>query len=54
MRGLRLEREAENGGILVSDVVRQAVAGKEFEFTDRGEVSLKGFDGPVRAWSVEW
>ena len=50
----RLESEAENGGILVSDVVRSAVAGKEFEFVDRGEVSLKGFDEPVRAWSVEW
>jgi adenylate cyclase len=50
----RLESEAENGGILVSEVVRQAVAGKEFEFTDRGEVSLKGFDERVRAWSVEW
>ena len=50
----RLESEAENGSILVSDVVRSAVAGKEFEFVDRGEVSLKGFDEPVRAWSVEW
>jgi len=50
----RLESEAENGGILVSDVVRSAVAGKEFGFVDRGEVSLKGFDEPVRAWSVEW
>ena len=50
----RLESEAENGGILVSDVVRSAVAGKEFEFVDRGEVSLKGFDEPVRAWSVAW
>ena len=31
-----------------------AAADKEFEFVDRGEVSLKGFDEPVRAWSVEW
>ena len=38
----RLESEAGDGGILVSDVVRQAVAGKSFDFTDRGEVSLKG------------
>ncbi len=50
----RLESEAESGGILVSEVVRQAVAGKEFEFVDKGEVSLKGFDEPVRAWSDEW
>ena len=50
----RLESEADHGGILVSEVVRQAVAGKEFEFVDRGEVALKGFDEPVRAWSVGW
>jgi len=30
------------------------VMGKDFEFTDQGEVALKGFDEPVRAWSVEW
>ena len=50
----RLESEAETDGILVSDVVRQAVAGKDFEFEDRGEVELKGFDQPVRAWAVGW
>ena len=43
------ESEAEADGILVSDVVRQAVAGKDFEFEDRCEVALKGFDEPVRA-----
>ena len=50
----RLESEAEADGILVSDVVRQAVAGKDFEFEDRGEVALKGFEEPVRAWAVRW
>ena len=50
----RLESEAETDGILISDVVRQAVAGKDFEFEDRGEVELKGFEEPVRAWSVRW
>jgi len=50
----RLESEAEPNGILVSDVVRQAVAGKDFEFEDRGEVELKGFEEPVRAWAVSW
>ncbi len=29
-------------------------AGKGFEFTDQGDVALKGFDEPVRAWAVEW
>lgn len=50
----RLESAAESGGILVSDVVKQAVAGKEFAFGDRGLVELKGFDEPVRAWAVLW
>ena len=33
---------------------RQAVAGNDFEFVDQGEVVLKGFDEPVRTWSVRW
>jgi class 3 adenylate cyclase len=37
---------------LVSDVVRQVVAGKGFEFEDRGEVELKGFDQPVPLFEV--
>ena len=40
---------ADTGGILVSDVVRQAVAGKDFTFEDRGEVELRGFEEPVPA-----
>ena len=50
----RIAGKAEGGTILASDVVRQLVAGKDFEFMDQGEVSLKGFEEPVRAWSVEW
>ena len=50
----RLESAAPVNGILVSDVVKQAVVGKDFEFRDAGEVALKGFEEPVRAWSVSW
>jgi adenylate cyclase len=50
----RLESAADSNGILVSDVVKQAVAGKEFVFEDRGLVELKGFEEPVRAWAVRW
>ena len=46
-------RPFENG-ILVSDVVKQMVMGKEFTFTHQGEVALKGFEEPVRAWAVAW
>jgi class 3 adenylate cyclase len=50
----RLESAAPENGILVSDVVKQMVMGKEFAFADQGEVVLKGFDEPVRAWAVAW
>ncbi len=45
---------AKGGEILASDVVRQLVKGKDFLFADRGEVSLKGFDEPVRLHEVRW
>ena len=50
----RLESAADVNGILVSEVVRQAGAGKAFDFKDRGELTLKGFEEPVRAWVVRW
>ena len=40
--------------ILVSDVVRQLVAGKGFLFADRGEMVLRGFEDPVRIYEVRW
>ena len=46
--------EASGGEILVSDVVRQLAAGKEFLFSDRGVAALKGFDEPVRLFEVRW
>ena len=50
----RLESAAATNGILVSDVVKQMVMGKDFEFADQGEVALKGFEEPVRAWAGAW
>jgi class 3 adenylate cyclase len=50
----RLESAADVNGILVSDVVKQMMTGKDFEFEDRGLVELKGFEEPVRAWAVRW
>jgi class 3 adenylate cyclase len=46
--------EASGGEILVSDVVRQLAAGKDFLFSDRGVADLKGFDEPVRLFEVRW
>jgi class 3 adenylate cyclase len=42
------------GQILVSGVVRDLTAGKGFRFKDRGEETLKGFDEPVRLFTVDW
>ena len=50
----RIAAVAKGGEILASDVVRQLAKGKNFLFTDRGEVALKGFDEPVRLYAVRW
>ena len=50
----RIAAQAHGGEILVSDVVRQLVAGKGFAFDDRGEQTLKGFEDPVRVFEVRW
>ena len=48
----RICGQAGGGEIVVSDVVRQLVAGKGFLFSDRGAVALRGFEDPVRLWLV--
>jgi class 3 adenylate cyclase len=50
----RIASKAEGGEILVADVVRQLVAGKEFLFNDRGDTELRGFEDPVRVYEVRW
>ena len=50
----RITASANGGEILVSDVVRQLVKGKDFLFADRGEANLKGFDESVRLFEVRW
>jgi class 3 adenylate cyclase len=50
----RIMDQAQGGEILVSDVVRQLVAGKGFLFTDRGEAALRGFDDPTRIYELRW
>jgi len=50
----RIAAQTKGGEILVSDVVRQLVAGKGFLFNDRGDHALKGFEDPVRVFEVRW
>ena len=50
----RIAAAARGGEILASNVVRELAKGKEFVFADRGDVTLKGFDEPVRLYEVKW
>lgn len=49
----RICGHASPGGILVSNVVRELVAGKGFRFSGRGDVALKGFQDPVRLFQLQ-
>jgi class 3 adenylate cyclase len=50
----RIAAQAKGKEILVANVVRELAAGKGFLFADRGEVALRGFEGPVRLYEVRW
>jgi class 3 adenylate cyclase len=50
----RIADAATGGEILVANVVRELAAGKGFVFEDRGELSLRGFAEPVRAYALRW
>jgi adenylate cyclase len=50
----RIAAAAKGGEILVSNVARALAKGKQFLFSDGGEVALKGFDEPVRLCEVRW
>jgi class 3 adenylate cyclase len=45
---------AQPATILTSNVVRELCIGKNFTFSDRGEMAMKGFDDPVRVHEVVW
>lgn len=50
----RVAAQARGGEIVVTDVVRQLVAGKGFTFANRGPAKLRGFDDPVTLFEVRW
>jgi class 3 adenylate cyclase/pimeloyl-ACP methyl ester carboxylesterase len=50
----RAASKATAGQILVTNVVRELVAGKGFSFADAGEFEMKGFEEPVRLYEVRW
>jgi class 3 adenylate cyclase len=50
----RLCAHAAAEQIVVSNVVAELCAGKALPFEDLGEITLKGFEQPVRAHAVAW
>jgi class 3 adenylate cyclase/pimeloyl-ACP methyl ester carboxylesterase len=50
----RIADQAKGGEILASNVVRELVAGKRFEFASRGRSALRGFDEPVEVYEIRW
>jgi class 3 adenylate cyclase len=50
----RIAARAAGGEVLVSNVVRELVAGKGFAFASRGEEVLRGFEDPVRIYELNW
>lgn len=50
----RIRDTALPGEILVSNVVRELVAGKEFLFSDRGHAAMKGFEEPIRLFELHY
>jgi class 3 adenylate cyclase len=52
--GARLCSHAQPEQILVSNTIAELCLGKGLLFEDVGEVTLKGFNSPVRAHSAAW
>jgi class 3 adenylate cyclase len=50
----RLCAHAEPAQILAVQLVLDQCHGKEFPFSDLGEVTLKGFDHAIRVYEVKW
>jgi class 3 adenylate cyclase len=50
----RLCAHAQPEQILVSNAIAELCLGKGLSFEDLGEVTLKGFDSPVRAHAAAW
>ena len=54
IQAARVVGKADGGQVLVTDTVRNLVAGKDYRFSDRGTHDLKGFEEPARLFEVGW
>jgi class 3 adenylate cyclase/acyl dehydratase/pimeloyl-ACP methyl ester carboxylesterase len=54
IRAARIKGSADGGQVLVSSIVRELVAGKQYRFIFRGERELKGIEEPIRLFELDW
>ncbi len=54
IRASRIMDAADGGEVMVSSLVRELVAGRDYAFVGRGLRELKGFDEPVRVFELDW
>ena len=54
IQAARVMSVAEADEIVVTNVVRELVKGRDYLFHDRGLAPLKGFDEPVRLFELRW
>jgi class 3 adenylate cyclase/pimeloyl-ACP methyl ester carboxylesterase/acyl dehydratase len=54
IRSARIMGAADGGQILVSSIVRELVAGRDYAFISRGTKELKGFSDPVPVFELDW
>ena len=54
IQAARVMGEADGGRVLVTDTVRNLVAGKDYRFHDHGTHDLKGLEEPTRLFEVGW
>jgi class 3 adenylate cyclase len=50
----RIAAKADAGEILIPEPLRHLLAGKTYEYADRGDTILKGFEDAVRLHEVRW
>lgn len=54
IRASRIMSQAHGDEILVSNIVRGLVVGKDYEFTSRGLHELKGIQEPIHMYELDW
>jgi pimeloyl-ACP methyl ester carboxylesterase/class 3 adenylate cyclase/acyl dehydratase len=54
IRASRIMDIADGGQVLVSALVRELVAGRDYRFISRGLKTLKGFEDPVGVFELDW